>query len=155
MRASELRRFSKSHGASCVPTIAPAMLTCGGRRFFRRSRKCLRAANELSSTRTTPPNSHGRPHETALRLWVVRHNKGTFWPGTDVTRRQRMSGAAISDQSKSGGLAIPPDQLLPFFLAARSSVNPGQDLLGEALSSSYEAFRFTRQNRDAAKRRAR
>jgi len=30
-------------------------------------------------------------------------------------------------------------------------VKPGQDLLGEALCSSYEAFRFTRQNNDAGK----
>lgn len=89
--------------------------------------------------------------EAALRPWIVRHNKGTYWAGSDVTRRQRVDGAAISDQGASGGLAVPPDQLLPFFLAARSSVNPGQDLLGEALCSSYEAFRFTRQNRDAAK----
>lgn len=108
-----------------------------------RQRAVLDAYNAAKQSRTTA--------QTALRPWIVRHNKGTFWPGTDITRRQRMSGAAISDQSKSGGLAVPPHQLLPFFLAARSSVNPGQDLLGEALSSSYEAFRFTRQNRDAAK----
>jgi len=41
--------------------------------------------------------------------------------------------------------------LLPFFLAARSAVNPRTDLLGEALCSSYEAFRDTRKNRIAAK----
>ena len=46
---------------------------------------------------------------------------------------------------------MPPQQLLPFFLAARSAIRPGQDLLGEALCSSYEAFRFTRQNRNVAK----
>jgi len=108
-----------------------------------RQRAVLDAYNAAKQSRTTA--------ETALRPWIVRHNKGTFWPGTDITRRQRITGAAISDQSKSGGLLVPPDQLLPFFLAARSSVNPGQDLLGEALSSSYEAFRFTRENRDAAK----
>lgn len=89
--------------------------------------------------------------EGAIRPWIVRHNKGMYWPGTDITRRQRINGAAISGLDPSGGLAVPPDQLLPFFLAARSSVNAGQDLLGEALCSSYEAFRFTRQNRDSAK----
>ena len=52
---------------------------------------------------------------------------------------------------RAQGLPVPPEQLLPFFLAARSAVNPSQDLLGEALCSSYEAFRFTRHNRDAAK----
>ena len=89
--------------------------------------------------------------ETALRPWIVRHNKGTYWSGSDVTRRQRVNGAAIAGQDSSSGLTVPPEQLLPFFLAARSSVSSGQDLLGEALCSSYEAFRFTRQNRDAAK----
>lgn len=89
--------------------------------------------------------------EKSLRPWIVRHNKGTHWAGTDITRRQRMNGAAVAGQDASSGLPIPPQQLLPFFLAARSAVRPGQDLLGEALCSSYEAFRFTRQNRDAAK----
>lgn len=89
--------------------------------------------------------------ENDLRPWIVRHNKGTYWADTDIIRRQRMNGAAVAGQDVSSGLPIPPQQLLPFFLAARSAVKPGQDLLGEALCSSYEAFRFTRQNRDAAK----
>ena len=38
---------------------------------------------------------------------------------------------------------------MPFFLAARSAASPGKDLLGEALCSSYEAFRHTRQHRKA------
>ena len=50
-------------------------------------------------------------------------------------------------ETAGAGLPIPPDQLLPFFLAARSAVNPRQDLLGEALSSSFEAFRLTRKNK--------
>ncbi|MBK7906934.1 MAG: hypothetical protein IPJ78_10280 [Gemmatimonadetes bacterium] len=37
--------------------------------------------------------------------------------------------------------------MLPFYLAARSAARPSQDLLGEALSSSFEAFRHTRQSR--------
>jgi superfamily II DNA or RNA helicase len=86
--------------------------------------------------------------ETALRPWIVRHNKGTHWVGTGIARRKRNEGASITGCGTSTGLSIPPQQLLPFFLAARSAVNPGQDLLGEALCSSYEAFRFTRQNRD-------
>lgn len=89
--------------------------------------------------------------EKALRPWIVRHNKGTHWEGTDITRRQRVDGAAVAGQDAPSGLPIPPQQLLPFFLAARSAVRPGHDLLGEALCSSYEAFRFTRQTRDAAK----
>jgi len=89
--------------------------------------------------------------QQALQPWIVRHNKGTYWVGTDITRRQRVDGAAVAGQDLSSGLPIPPQQLLPFFLAARSAVSPGQDLLGEALCSSYEAFRFTRQNHDEAK----
>ena len=85
-----------------------------------------------------------------LGRWIVRHNKRILWSGTSIFRRQKMDGAAIAGQG-STGLAVPPQQLLPFFLAARSAVNPRQDLLGEALCSSYEAFRFTRQNRIAEK----
>lgn len=89
--------------------------------------------------------------EQSLRPWIVRHNKGTFWVDTTIIRRERKDGAAVVEIDMPGGLPIPPQQLLPFFLAARSAVRPGQDLLGEALSSSYEAFRFTRQNHQAAR----
>lgn len=89
--------------------------------------------------------------QQALRPWVVRHNKGRYWDGTTIQRRRRMDGTSVVGLDGSSGLPVPPQQLLPFFLAARSAVNPGQDLLGEALCSSYEAFRFTRQHRDAAK----
>ena len=89
--------------------------------------------------------------QKALRPWIVRHNKGTHWVGTAILRRQRLDGAAIVGHDVARGLSIPPDQLLPFFLAARSSVSPGQDLLGEVLSSSFEAFRFTRKKGDVAK----
>jgi ERCC4-related helicase len=86
--------------------------------------------------------------EAQLRPWLLRHNKGELWPGTQVARRKRVEGAAIADEAHLGaGLDVPPTQLLPFFLAARSAVSPGKDLLGEALCSSYEAFRYTRENR--------
>jgi ERCC4-related helicase len=87
----------------------------------------------------------------ALRAWIVRHNKGAHWDGTAISRRQRRDGAAIVTPGASGGLLIPPQQLLPFFLAARSAASSAQDLLSEALCSSYEAFRLTRQNRDPEK----
>ena len=51
----------------------------------------------------------------------------------------------------TGGIDIPSEQILPFFLAARSATHPGKDLLGEALCSSYEAFRHTRRDNTAAK----
>lgn len=84
-----------------------------------------------------------------LRPWVLRHNKGLVWPGTTVPRRTRAEGAAITalEGDKPTGLAIPDEQLLPFFLAARAAVNPHKDLLGEALCSSYEAFQYTRRDR--------
>ena len=85
--------------------------------------------------------------QTALQPWLVRHNKGAMWAGTTICRRQRIEGAAVAGHGCANGLSIPPEQLLPFFLAARSAVIPGKDLLGEALCSSYEAFRLTRQNR--------
>jgi superfamily II DNA or RNA helicase len=89
--------------------------------------------------------------EKVLRPWLLRHNKGLHWAGTNITRRQRLEGSAIAEREASGGLQISPQQLFPFFLAARSAVNPKQDLLGEALCSSYEAFRFTREKREAVK----
>jgi len=87
--------------------------------------------------------------QQALQPWIVRYNKGVYWAGTHppIPRRRRMDGAAVVGGDPASGLCIPPQQLLPFFLAARSAVNPRQDLLGEALSSSFEAFRFTRENR--------
>ena len=86
--------------------------------------------------------------EEALRRWIIRHNKGTHWVGTEIERRRRIDGAALTDAVGGTGLPVPADQLLPFFLAARSAVNPGKDLLGDALCSSYEAFRNTREQRD-------
>jgi hypothetical protein len=90
--------------------------------------------------------------QEALRPWVVRHDKGEHWAGVEqILRRRRWEGAAIGGDGKTGGLPVPQEQLLPFFLAARSAVRPAQDLLGEALSSSYEAFRDTRRNRKAGR----
>ena len=90
--------------------------------------------------------------ERVLQPWIVRHNKGVYWIGTSIVRRSRRDGEALlTDQDSGQGLSVPQGQLLPFFLAARSAVNPGKDLLGEALSSSYEAFRNTRNDRKTAK----
>ena len=89
--------------------------------------------------------------ERHLRPWVIRHNKGERWHSTDILRRERFDGATILGQSTDGGIDIPGDQLLPFFLAARSATHPGKDLLGEALCSSYEAFRQTRRDNAAGK----
>ena len=53
----------------------------------------------------------------------------------------------LGESSGDDGLSVPPTQLLPFFLAARSATSTGKDLLGDALCSSYEAFRHTRDHR--------
>jgi hypothetical protein len=89
--------------------------------------------------------------EKSLQTWVVRHNKTACWPGTEIARRERIDGAAIVDPSQRGGVQIPTEQLLPFFLAARSAANPSKDVLGEALCSSYEAFRYTRNSQESGK----
>ena len=91
--------------------------------------------------------------ETALRSWVLRNNKGVTWPDSAIVRRERRDGASVADPAATGGLPIPLNQTLPFFLAARSAVHPGRELLGEALCSSYEAFRDTRKRDARAKDR--
>src|SRR5207249_11749698 len=65
---------------------------------------------------------------------------------SEIDRRQRVIGAAIVGLDTAKGVPVPTSQLLPFFLAARSAVKAGQDLLGEALSSSYEDRKSTRLN---------
>lgn len=87
--------------------------------------------------------------ETALRPWVVRHNKPARWSGTTITRRDRIDGGRVAGLESDAGLPVPANQLFPFFLAARSATAIGKDLLGEALSSSYEAFRRTRESNGA------
>ncbi|MCH7727796.1 MAG: DEAD/DEAH box helicase [Planctomycetes bacterium] len=89
--------------------------------------------------------------ERHLVPWIIRHNKGETWQSTDIRRRERFGGAVISGNATDGGIDIPGEQLLPFFLAARSATHPGKDLLGEALCSSYEAFRQTRRDNAAGK----
>ena len=78
--------------------------------------------------------------EAALRPWIIRHNKGKHWAETKIARRRRLDGSQIIGGPGSTGLEVPGNQLLPFFLAARSAANPGKDLLGQALCSSYEAL---------------
>jgi ERCC4-related helicase len=88
--------------------------------------------------------------EKRLKPWLIRHNKGEFWTGTSIIRRHRRDGVAVVDDVlNKAGLEVPSNQMLPFFLAARSAVTPGRDLLGDALCSSYEAFRLTRQKNSA------
>ena len=108
--------------------------------------RSFRDAYELALLRRRTANE-------LLRPLVLRHNKGDHWPDSSIRRRQRLEGASIdSRETKPGvGIDVPAEQLLPFFLAARAAVNPYKDLLGDALCSSYEAFRRTRkEKRDQA-----
>jgi superfamily II DNA or RNA helicase len=89
--------------------------------------------------------------ERQLRSLLIRHNKGERWHDTDIVRRQRYDGATIHGELPAGGIEISGEHLLPFFLAARSATHPGKDLLGEALCSSYEAFRQTRRDNRVGK----
>ncbi|MFN2315797.1 MAG: helicase-related protein, partial [Gemmatimonadales bacterium] len=82
--------------------------------------------------------------QETLRPWIIRHNKGTHWDGGEILRRIRQEGERMLHHDGDGGLRVPGDQVVPFFLAARSAVLTDKDLLGEALASSYEAFRHTR-----------
>ena len=104
--------------------------------------RSFREAYELASRRRRTANE-------LLRPLVLRHNKGDHWPDSSIRRRQRLEGASIdSRETKPGvGIDVPAEQLLPFFLAARAAVNPYKDLLGDALCSSYEAFRRTREEK--------
>lgn len=84
-----------------------------------------------------------RKSESGLRKWIIRHNRPEIWPETSIRRRHHRDGH-FHGEGDLRGLEIPSDQLLPFFLAARSEAAGAADLLGQALCSSYEAFRDTR-----------
>ncbi len=96
-----------------------------------------------------------REAECFLQPWVIRHLKSRELPGeTDLPRRERRVGAAISLHSdmeserfpEDRGLDVCGDALLPFLLACRaSSARPdSRPVFAEGLSSSYEAFLHTR-----------
>jgi len=90
--------------------------------------------------------------EAPLRKWVIRHLRDATLPGTDVPRRLRLVGRAISLSAHGeGGLPVEHDALLPFLLAARAQAvvmsegeKAGRATFAEGLASSYEAFLETR-----------
>lgn len=97
-----------------------------------------------------------RKAQEALRPWVIRHMRPRQFARSDVTRRQRHSGAALAPSSsgEAGGLSIADSALLPFLLSARcqAMVSRASQRAGasrratfaEGLASSYEAFLETR-----------
>lgn len=102
-----------------------------------------------------------------LNHWVVRHNRPTNLPklateanGSAILRRVPRAGVAIQDSSEesvsfSDGLTISGAAALPFLLSARAqaelAVAPSakaRAFFAEGLSSSYEAFHHTRDERN-------
>lgn len=94
--------------------------------------------------------------EIPLRKWVVRHIRDAKFSNSDIVRRSRQVGRAISPtDSGDGGLTIDKDALLPFLLAARAQAvvagkgeSAGRATFAEGLASSYEAFLETRKSGD-------
>lgn len=101
-----------------------------------------------------------------LHHWVVRHNRPTNLPkpatdtnGPVILRRVPRAGVSIQNDSEqpvasSDGLTITAEAALPFLLSARAqaelAVAPSakaRAFFAEGLSSSYEAFHHTRDER--------
>jgi superfamily II DNA or RNA helicase len=101
--------------------------------------------------------------EDLLRPWVIRHNRSTTFPPKDGDsnrpRRITQAGRAMIDGTVNEhevGLPITDDALLPFLLSARAqgelaSRAGARAFFAEGLSSSYEAFHHTRDERGKAR----
>jgi len=96
--------------------------------------------------------------EAELRKWVIRHIKPKELYGqfAGVKRRTTLRGDAILNgnaEENAEGIMINDDSLMPFLIASRAvACSPStRPVFSEGLSSSYEAFLHTRQERDKAK----
>jgi len=84
-----------------------------------------------------------RQMHTALRPWIIRHER--------PRRRRHHAGSAIEitdRETKSGGLVVPDEIMLPFQLAARAQAVASDDRHGTirphfayGIASSFDAFR--------------
>ena len=118
-------------------------------------RRLVEAVQHCLETRTVA--------EELLRPWVIRHNRSTTfppWHGDDNRpRRVTQAGKAMIDGTTDGrdiGLPIADDAVLPFLLSARAqgelaSRSGARAFFAEGLSSSYEAFHHTRDERGKAR----
>lgn len=94
--------------------------------------------------------------EIPLRKWIVRHIRDSKFSNSNVPRRSRQIGRAISlEEGGGGGLPVENDALLPFLLAARAQAvvagkgeSAGRATFAEGLASSYQAFLETRKSAD-------
>jgi len=96
-----------------------------------------------------------RRAEEALRPWVIRHLKSKTMSrqSEKILRRKRIVGKAVLDGGQyetEEGIPVEGRGLLPFLLASRLSIlNPdSRPVFAEGLASSFEAFRYTRANRE-------
>ena len=101
-------------------------------------------------------NEKMRCAEKHLKPWVIRHVKPRIFShqNGDFERRVRFVGRAIIDEStdpEMPGISINGNALLPFLLAARATAcTPNnRPVFAEGLSSSYNAFLQTRQQKDS------
>ncbi|QNA44289.1 helicase-related protein [Lacibacter sediminis] len=94
--------------------------------------------------------------ETLLKKYVIRHLKPRELKGVydGIPRRDNLAGNLIQkdDQAISQltqGLEVTKESMLPFLLAARlTTIQPDKrPVFAEGLASSFEAFRFTREER--------
>lgn len=126
-------------------------------------RELVRAVEDCRQTRLKAESDDANPW-SALRTWVIRHNRSPLLPQTagmpDVPRRETRLGDAMcydDGAARSGGLPLAGDAALPFLLAARAqgelAVAGGhaRAFFAEGLCSSYEAFHHTRQARGGAR----
>lgn len=97
-----------------------------------------------------------RAAEVVLRPWVIRHLRPRTLPNYgNAPRRLRLVGRGIHDDIEGEdrpGLEIPDASMLPFLIAARATVcSPStRPVFAEGLASSYDAFRNTRRQKEAA-----
>ncbi|MBI4325141.1 MAG: hypothetical protein HY674_07735 [Chloroflexi bacterium] len=93
-----------------------------------------------------------RAAELSLRPWVIRHRRPDKLTGEFASqpRRRRLPGRSILNndgEASEAGLEVSTEALLPFLLAARATICMAESrpVFAEGLASSYEAFRYTRQ----------
>jgi hypothetical protein len=127
-------------------------------------REVVRAVEDCRRTKGRAEQDGASPW-SALRTWVIRHNRSPLLPQADglpdVPRRETRLGDALSYDDAStasgGGLPLAGDAALPFLLAARAqgelAVAGGRTraFFAEGLCSSYEAFHHTREARGGAR----
>jgi hypothetical protein len=120
-----------------------------------------RAVEECRRTKLAAERDATEPWR-GLQNWVVRHNRPTMLPhasnGVTVLRRVQRFGDAIrssgeDDSATASGVPISGTSALPFLLAARAqaelaaSDGHARAYFAEGLSSSFEAFHHTRDER--------